>query len=150
MNSDKFDRVFGLVPNRMSPPIVSVTYEVRGDKLVDVVREWACLDISNPRAYGYRGPEWKWVVVVVTERPFQPSHSALRRWPVDAPSETEDMRRERIRTIRRAVHVNPLKGQREPKWREPSGIHNEYSGVGRVNQEDSQTQSGCSPVGRAA
>jgi hypothetical protein len=79
-----------------------------------LAREWTMLDVSNPRSPDYEGPVRKLVQTSVTELRF----SAMTRaqWPKDAPAESEAMRRERIRAIRRAIHVDAVLGEREPVW----------------------------------
>lgn len=107
----QFVREYGLVPNRDDQSryavVVSYEAEVRDDRvvrLVPVQREWRFLDT---------GGEWRWMCVRVTE---------LRRWPVNQGvrqrlEESEEVRRFRIWSVRRAVHVDPEKGLALPSWR---------------------------------
>lgn len=121
-----FVREYGLVHNpsdtarfvrlvkwegRWSPPDTEgyETYSV-----VPTVWEWTSLDVSNPRAYDYNGPVFKMVPTAITElMAGLPVHSV---WPREAPGESEVMRRERIRALRRACHVDPAVGSAEPAW----------------------------------
>jgi hypothetical protein len=81
--------------------------------LTPTVWELARLDVSNPRALNYSGPEWNMVPVVITELPMRHWRTT---WPSEAPTETESMRRLRIRELRRSCHVDETKGDAEPTW----------------------------------
>jgi hypothetical protein len=117
------DREYGLIPNQSDPPrfIRVLSYEainwVGADgtpsrlELVPVLKELERLDVSNPRALNYGGPEWRWVPVHVQQVGWH-----RPQWPNGVTSETEDTRRLRIRTIRQLIHVDPKKGHREPRW----------------------------------
>lgn len=122
------NREYGLVPNQVDQPrfMRAKSYEAISDgvyvgtstpvlvQVVPVVREWALLDVSNPNSYGYKGADWRWVVVSITEE----RHFHRPSWPNGVTSETEMVRRLRIRQIRQLIHVDPRKGAREPRWQE--------------------------------
>jgi hypothetical protein len=93
-------------------------FEVR--VMVPVLWEWSELDVSNPRTLSYDGPQWRMVPTAIVEQP-------IRRWPTvwprDAPTETETMRRMRIRALRAACHVDPVTAKAEPAWMPPTDAH---------------------------
>lgn len=120
------DREYGLVHNPSDPPrfIRLCTYERTASFLVPVLETRERLDVSNPRQYGYHGPEWKWVPTAVTELLDKSGAGIfdIPVWPREAPTETEVMRRRRIQVIRRAVHVDPKRGEAQPRWVEHEGL----------------------------
>lgn len=120
-----FEHEYGLVPNRSTPdkfvrlvrwegawsPSIDPEYETYN--VVPVVVERTLLDVSNPRSLQYNGPEWRLVPTAVTELTLKhwPVH-----WPGEAPTETETMRRERIRAARRMALLNDDRASVEPTW----------------------------------
>lgn len=84
-------------------------------RLRPMIWEWTYLDVSNPRRIEYDGPSYKWTCTAIYEAtmPRPP-------WPREAPSETEYVRRDRIMVLRQACHVDPEKGEAEPRWMEPA------------------------------
>lgn len=124
-----FNREYGLVHNPSDPDryIRLVKWEghwstpdaagVETYHSVPTVWEWTSLDVSNPRAYDHNGPVFKMVPTAITELPLR---SLKHFWPNEAPVESEELRRERIRALRRACHVDELLGWDEPQWQEES------------------------------
>lgn len=119
-----FTREYGLVPNQGDTeryvrlvkwePGWHVTGPDTEEKhVLPTVWELTMLDVSNPRLYDYAGPVFKLVPTAITELPMR---SLVHYWPSDASTENEDLRRERIRTLRRACHVDELLGWDEPAW----------------------------------
>lgn len=118
-----FVREYGLVHNDTNSEryTVMVRWETRWRdvgggyeeyRLQPVLRECRPLDQRSPDGRIER----QLVPVVVTEL-------SLKRWPVLWPSEakfveSEALRRERIRAIRAACHVDATLGAAEPQWRE--------------------------------
>lgn len=106
-----------LVPVREDRPryAVLVSYEPApmeefGARLQAVRREWAYL--QDPRG------KWRWTCVRVTVLRRVPGLRG-REWPrkIDRPFDrTEEQRREAVRAVRRAVHLDPAKGQADPDW----------------------------------
>lgn len=123
-----FNREFGLVYNPSDPEryVRLVRWEERwvpaddameARTLVPIVWEWTLLDASRPRAYhvGSAAGLMKLVPTAITEMSLADKPWPTV-WPSDAPSETEELRRGRIRELRRACHVDAELGEMEPKW----------------------------------
>lgn len=118
-----FVREFGLVPNRGDAErfVRFVRWESRCVQYSDAefeectlypVRvERTILDVSS--GHGFSSQDWRLVTTGITELPLRNWGTV---WPNDAPTESETLRRERIRALRRACHVDELKGRREPAW----------------------------------
>lgn len=85
--------------------------------MVPIVWEWGLLDVSNRQLLSYSGPEWRMVPTAITELPRH--QWGYRVWPNEAPTENEELRRMRIKALRSACHVDPVKGAEEPEWLEP-------------------------------
>lgn len=117
----KYMRDFGLVHNDSDPDrywrIVSYEY-VSGSvaHVIPVRREYRILDVSDPKRFGYKGPEWRLTVVRVTELERMPVIDTWHAWPKS--SESEELRRARIRYLRTTIHVNQAIGAQEPVWME--------------------------------
>lgn len=121
-----FVREYGLVRNQSDSErfVRLVRWETRWSKpdvegyeectVVPVARELTPIDVSR---YG-EAARIVMVPTVVTE--LRASGMRPPLWPREAGSaESEELRRARIRLLRQACHMDPVKGAAEPTWLEP-------------------------------
>src|SRR4051812_17125830 len=127
-----FNREYGLVHNPSDPErfVRLVKWERRWTPFQDAegpyeslslfptVWDYTPLDVSNPRALDYSGPEIQLVPTAITSLEWTARGGFPMRftWPREAPSETEETRRMRIRELRRVCHVDEQVGMTEPTW----------------------------------
>lgn len=118
-----FVREFGLIHNGSNPE--------RFVRLVKWEGRWSAADVDGYESYSLHPTVWEWSVLdvrpahdpvpqlrlaatAISELPM--GRLSLPPWPKDATSESEELRRERIRVLRRASHVDVALGALEPQW----------------------------------
>lgn len=116
-NPDYSERFVRLVKweRRWLPCMDEEGEECESASLVPVAWEWTLLDVGNPRSFVYEGPSWSMTPTAIVELSMDQWRSV---WPREQLPENEELRRLRIRTLRRACHVDQDKGLAEPQWQD--------------------------------